>query len=100
MKMSAEVGVSDEANTRASNSTVQRYESLDEKVELLIERMSECLRLVKEYMESIRMPDGEYHYGKKQAFLLMLKEFPVDIENLKANQRELKKGQLLLAWTM
>lgn len=64
MKMSAEVGVSDEDNTRASNSTVQRYESLDEKVELLIERMSECLTLVKEYMQSIRMPDGQYHHGK------------------------------------
>lgn len=100
VKMSAEGGVSDEVNTRASNSIVQRYESLDEKVELLIERMSECLRLVNEYMESIRMVDGEYHYGRKQPFLLMLKQFPVDIENLKANQRELKRGNLLLVWKL
>jgi hypothetical protein len=45
MKMSVDVEY-------PSDSTVQTYTSLDEKVDLLLERMSECLRLVKQYMQS------------------------------------------------
>ncbi len=33
------------------DSTVHRGESLDQKVDLLIERMSECVRFVREYMQ-------------------------------------------------
>jgi hypothetical protein len=34
-----------------ADSTVHRCKSLDQKVELLIERMSECVRFVREYMQ-------------------------------------------------
>ena len=63
----------------ASNITIQRYVSLDEKVDLLIERMSECFRLVKEYMES-RTPDQQF--GDRQVFGVMMRDFPEDIKNL------------------
>ena len=42
----------------ASDRTVARYSSLDKKVELLIERMSECVRFVREYMQD-RTPEQQ-----------------------------------------
>ena len=65
----------------ASASNVQRYETVDEKVDLVIERMSECLRLVLEFMESKKV-DGEYHIGYKSLFSMMMKYFPPCIEEL------------------
>ncbi len=59
-------------------------------VELLIERMSECVRFVREYMQS-RTPDKEY--GDKQVFGLMLRDFPLCIEKLARIQDELKGVQ-------
>ena len=47
VRMSAGGGVTETAKTDASENKVKRYETVDEKVELLLERMSRCMELVR-----------------------------------------------------
>ena len=54
--MSAEGGVTEKAETVASDSKVQRYETVDEKVKLLTERMSRCMELVRKHMKGKKTP--------------------------------------------
>ena len=75
----------------ASERTVARYSSLDKKVELLIERMSECVRFVREYMQE-RTPDQQL--GDKYVFGLMLRDFPLCIEKLARIQNAFKGVRL------
>ncbi len=89
MNMSVEVEYS-------SDSTVRKYASLDEKVDLLIQRMSECVRLVREYMHQNRMEDGQYHPGDRVVFGVMLRDFPPCIERLQEYQRRLQTAQMLV----
>ncbi len=84
VQMSGEVG-------HETARTVRKYASLDEKVELLIERMSECVRFVREYMQS-RM--SKQQFGDKQVFGLMLRDFPPCIEKLARIQGEIKRVRL------
>ena len=75
--------------------TTKRYASMDEKVDLLIERMSECVRLVREYMDPRRMEDGQYHLGDKSVFGVMLRDFPPCIERLRKYQERLQTAQMM-----
>jgi hypothetical protein len=80
IKMSVEV-------EQASDRTVQSYATLDEKVDLLVERMRECVRFVKVYMDS-RTSDQKL--GDKYTFGVMMKEFPVCIDKLSDIQEQMK----------
>ena len=93
MRMSVNEPNKREREPDASDNSVQRYETVDEKVDLVIERMSECLRLVLEFMESKKV-DGEYHIGYKSLFSMMMKYFPPCIEELSRIQSELKTARL------
>ena len=75
----------------ASDSTVQRYASLDEKVDLLVEGMSECVRFVKEYMES-RTTDQQF--GDMQVFGVMMRDFPPCIEKLSDIRDQMKEVRM------
>jgi Zinc finger, C3HC4 type (RING finger) len=88
MNMSAEV-------EHASDRTVRTYASLDEKVDLLIERMSECVRFVREYMNQNRMEDGEYHPGDRVVFGEMLRDFSPCIVRLRDCQRKLQTARMM-----
>ena len=57
----------------------ERYETVDRKTDLLIERMSECVRFVNEYMR-YRTPDQ--NMGDRVVFGVMLRDFPPCIERL------------------
>ena len=83
----------------SSDSTVRKYASLDEKVDLLIERMSECVRLVREYMHQNRMEDGQYHPGDRVVFGVMLRDFPPCIARLQEYQRRLQTARML-KWSL
>ena len=50
MRMSAEGGATDGTKTAVSEDTVKRYETVDEKVELLLERMSAMVMFIRAYM--------------------------------------------------
>lgn len=78
-----------------SDSTVQRYVTVDQKVDLLIERMSECVRLVREYMKD-KTP--AQNLGNRVVFGEMLRDFPPCIHQLQANRNVLRvAGRSLLA---
>jgi hypothetical protein len=79
--MSAEV-------TETTDSTMQRYESLDEKVDLLLERMSICLDLVRNFIQE------NNHPGYMLIFGLMIKFFPLRLEKLQDIQSQLKTAHL------
>ncbi len=75
-----------ETNTRI-------YTSLDEKVGLLIERMSECVRLTQEYMKDRTAEEKArdmWSVGK------MLRVFPPCIQALRDNEDQLKTAMLTL----
>ena len=74
---------------RMADGTVQRYSTLDRKVDLLIERMSEFVRLVNEYMEGHKL-DGAYHPGDVAVFGGVRRRFPICIAKLEAQQSSLK----------
>ena len=80
IKMSVEV-------EQASDRTVQSYATLDEKVGLLVERMSECVRFVKLYLDS-RTADQQL--GDKYTFGVMMRDFPGSIANLSDIQEQMK----------
>ena len=70
-----------------ADSTVHRCESLDQKVDLLIERMSECVRFVREYMQ----PRTEnQNMGDRVVFGVMLRDFPPCIDNLRELEGQLR----------
>jgi hypothetical protein len=71
---------------------VKVYTSLGEKVDLLIERMSECVRLAQEYMKE-RTAERR---GDRLSLGEMLRDFPPCIQALRENQEELKKAVLTL----
>jgi hypothetical protein len=70
-----------------SNRIVQRYVTVDQKVELLIERMSTCVRLVRAYMTG-RTP--AQNMRDRIMFGEMLRDFVPCIEQLRRNQRALR----------
>lgn len=72
-----------------------KYTSLDEKVDLLVERMSECLRLVNVYMDSRKIA-GEYVQADRIVFGEMRRDFPGHIEELSRIQERLKTA--LVTW--
>jgi len=74
---------------------VKVYTSLDEKVDLLIERMSECVRFAQEFMQN-RTEDQRK--GDMVYFGLMLRWFPDCIYKLRENQENLKRA--LLPWSL
>jgi hypothetical protein len=74
---------------------VKVYKSLDEKVDLLIERMSECVRLAQEYMQN---RTAEERVGDMVSFGLMLREFPPCIDKLQKNKDALKGA--VLTWAL
>ena len=74
--------------------TTKRYASMDEKVDLLIERMSECVRLVRGYMDQ-NMLDGQHHPGDRAVFGVMLRDFPPCIGRLRNYQERLQTAQML-----
>jgi hypothetical protein len=68
-----------------------KCESVDQKTDLLIERMSECVRFVQEYMRD-RTP--EQHIGDRSVFGVMLKDFPPCIARLSALRESLRIARL------
>ena len=83
--MSAGGGVPEKAETAASESNVQRYETVHEKIGLLVERMSECLRLVEEYTKR----------NKRPMFGVMKKRFPMCIEILRGKMTKQQRIRAL-----
>ena len=73
-----------------ADSTV-RCESVDQKVDLLIERMSECVRFVREYMAG-RTP--AQNTGDRVVFGVMLRDFPDCIERLMQIREKLSRAVL------
>ena len=74
-----------ETNTRI-------YTSLDEKVGLLIERMSECVRLAQEFMKDSTADKR----GDRVSLGEMLRDFPPYIQALRENEDQLKTAVLTL----
>jgi hypothetical protein len=70
-----------------SNRIVQRYVTVDQKVELLIERMSTCVRLVTAYMRD-RTPAE--HMRDRIMFGEMLRDFVPCIAQLRRNRLSLR----------
>ena len=79
-----------------ADSTVHRCESLEQKVDLLIERMSECVRFVQEYMQA-RTTDQ--NMGDRVVFGVMLRDFPPCIERLKLIRDKLSRS-ILGTWSL
>ena len=85
MRMSTESGVTEAAKTVESENTVKRYETVDEKVGLLIERMSRCVELVRSKMK-----------GKKTPwFDVVMRNFPGSVELLKAKLNKQQRATAL-----
>jgi hypothetical protein len=74
---------------------VKVYKKLDEKVDLLIERMSECVRFAREFMGN---RTEEQKVGDMVSFGLMLQEFPTCIKKMQKNQEKLKGA--VLTWLL
>ena len=86
------VGVGMEMDVPGETNT-KMYTSLDQKVDLMIERMSECVRLVREYMDQNRMTDGQHHPGDRAVFGVMLRDFERALrgcENIKNTCKQCK----------
>ena len=77
VRMSAGGGVTEAAKTVESENKVKRYETVDEKVGLLIERMSRCVDIVSKYMK-----------GEKKSLVNGMREFPGCIDLLKCKLTE------------
>lgn len=67
------------------------YETVDRKTDLLIERMSECVRFVQEYM---RYRTAEQNMGDRVVFGVMLRDFEPCIERLKEIQQKMRRAVL------
>ena len=85
MRMSAEGGATDDTKTVESENKMKRYVTVEEKVGLLIERMSECLRLVEEYTK----------HNKTPMFGIMKRRFPLCIDILKARVTKQKRANAI-----
>ena len=81
---------------RMADSTVPRCESVDQKVDLLIERMSECVRFVREYMDP-RTP--AQNMGDRVVFGVMLRDFPDCIDKLRGLEGQLR-GAFFSKWPL
>jgi hypothetical protein len=66
-----------------------KCESVDQKVDLLIERTSECVRFVQEYMAD-RTP--EQNIGDRFVFGVMFQDFPPCIARLTAMRDQLSRA--------
>jgi hypothetical protein len=67
----------------------EKYESVDQKVDLLIDRMSECVRFVKDYMQP---RTADQNMGDRVVFGEMLRDFPPCIERLRQIRDKLSRS--------
>jgi hypothetical protein len=74
----------------------EKYESVDQKVDLLIDRMSECVRFVKDYMQP---RTADQNMGDRVVFGVMLRDFPPCIERLKLIRDKLSRS-ILETWPL
>jgi len=82
------------------HNAVQKYQTLDEKVDLLIERMTFCLDIVTEYREHFKSQDRSDWDDYNIIFGEPVRRFPPCIRRLLKNRRKLKKLHFFPPWTV
>jgi hypothetical protein len=94
------INLGQDESEEGPHNAVQKYQTLDEKVDLLIERMTFFLDIVNKYREYFRKQGREDWDDSIIIFADVKRPFSSCIQELRENQRELGTWHFLPPWTV